>query len=104
MKSKRKKIINILIEFIFQALFLRMHFLFFLQVLLIYFWLCWVFAAAKAFSLGVASGAIPQSWCTGFSLWWLLPSWGMGSRALRLQCCSTWSQQLQFLGSRAQSQ
>ena len=56
MKSKRKKIINILIEFIFQALFLRMHFLFFFQVLFIYFWLCWVFAAAKAFSLGVASG------------------------------------------------
>ena len=33
-----------------------MHFLFFFKVLFIYFWLCWVFAAAQAFSLGVASG------------------------------------------------
>ena len=33
-----------------------MHFLFLFKVLFIYFWLCWVLAAAQAFSLGAASG------------------------------------------------
>ena len=43
----------------------------------IYFWLHWVFVAARRLSLAVQAGAIlccsmQASHCGGFSLWWLL--------------------------------
>ena len=40
--------------------------------LLIYFWLRWVFVAARGLSLVVASGGYSSLWCAGFSLQWLL--------------------------------
>ena len=36
--------------------------------LFIYFWLCWVFASVRGFSLVVASGGHSSSWCAGLSL------------------------------------
>ena len=41
-------------------------------IYLIYFWLCWVFVAARGLSLVVVSGSYSSLWCAGFSLWWLL--------------------------------
>ena len=48
--------------------------LFFLKNLFIlfYFWLRWVFIAARGLSLVAASGGYSSLWCVGFSLWWLL--------------------------------
>ena len=37
-----------------------------------YFWLCWVFSAARGLSPAVASRGYTSCWCEGFSLWWLL--------------------------------
>ena len=47
---------------------------------LFYFWLCWVVVAAGRLSLAVASGGYSSLQCVGFSLWWLLLLWSMGSR------------------------
>ena len=47
--------------------------------LCIYFWLCWVFIAACRFSLVVARGTTSPVYM-GFSWWWLLLWWGMGSK------------------------
>ena len=38
----------------------------------IYFWLCWVFVAARGLSLVAASGGYSPLRCAGFSLRWLL--------------------------------
>ena len=38
----------------------------------IYFWLCWVFVAARRLSLFVARGGYSWLRCVGFSLRWLL--------------------------------
>ena len=46
----------------------------------IYFWLHWVFVAARGLSLVAASGGYSSLWCMGFSLQWLLLSWSTGSR------------------------
>ena len=44
-----------------------------LFILFIYFWLLWVFVAARGLSLVVASGGYSSSRCVGFSLLrWLL--------------------------------
>ena len=40
--------------------------------LFIYFWLCWVFIAARGLSLAEVSGGYSSLWCAGFSLQWLL--------------------------------
>ena len=40
--------------------------------LFIYFWLCWVFVAARGLSLVAASGGYSSLRCAGFSLHWLL--------------------------------
>ena len=66
----------------------------------IYFWLCWVFVAAHRFSLVVASRGYSSLWCVGFSMWWLLLLWSMGSRHMGFSSCSTWAQQLRHVGSR----
>ena len=57
-------------------------FLFFPKI--IYFWLHWVFTAARAFA---SCGGRGCSWLsyTGFSLWWLLCLWSMDVRVSRLQ-------------------
>ena len=70
-----------------------------------FFWLCWVFAAARGLSLVAVSGGYSLLLCAGFSLLWLLlRSTGSrhtgfsscGSRALdrRLSSCGTWTQLL----------
>ena len=38
----------------------------------IYFWLCWVFTAARGLSLVAVRRGYSSLWCAGFSLWWLL--------------------------------
>ena len=60
--------------------------------LFIYFWLHWVFVAAHGLSLVAASGDYSSLWCTGFSLRWLLLSWGMGSRHAGFSSCNTQAQ------------
>ena len=63
----------------------RVHF-FFLMNLFIYFWLRWVFVAARGLSLVVASGGYSLLRCAGFSLRWLLLLQRTGSRAHGLSC------------------
>ena len=46
-----------------------------------FFWLLWVFLAARRLSLVVASRDYPLVWRTGFSLQWLLSLWSSGPRA-----------------------
>ena len=69
--------------------------LFYFSFLFFYFWLHWVFVAACRLSLVAVS--------TGFSLWWLLLLWSLGSRCMgfsscgsqalehRLSSCGTWA-------------
>ena len=47
---------------------------------LFFFWLRWVFIAARGLSLVALSGGYSSLWCVGFSLRWLLLLWSMGSR------------------------
>ena len=68
------------------AFFLKYFYLF------IYYWLRWVFVAARRLSLVAASGGYSSLWCTGFSLWWLLLLRSMGSRPAGFSGCSTWAQ------------
>ena len=42
--------------------------------------------------------------CAGFSLWWLLLLWSMGSRRMGFSSCGMQAQQLWLTGSRAQAQ
>ena len=51
---------------------------------LFYFWLHWVFVAARRLSLVVASGGYSSLRCSGFSLQWLLLMWSADSRCLGL--------------------
>ena len=60
--------------FAFSEVFLSTHFF------LIFFWLSWVFVAARRLSLVASSGGYSSSWCAGFSLWWLLLLRSTGSR------------------------
>ena len=66
--------------------------------LFIYFWLRWVFVAARRLSLVVASGGYSLLWCTGFSLRYLLLLWSTGSRRVGFSSCGTWAQQLWLAG------
>ena len=54
---------------------------FFLRFNFIYFWLRWVFVAARGLSLVAVSGGYSSLRCTGFSLRWLLLLRSTGSRA-----------------------
>ena len=56
---------------------------------LIYFWLCWVFVAARRLSLVVASRGRSSFRCVGFSLQWLLWLWSMGSRPTGFSICGS---------------
>ena len=60
--------------------------------LFIYFWLCWVFVAARGLSLVAVSGGYSSLWCMGFSLQWLLSLRSTGSRCAGFSSCSTWAQ------------
>ena len=57
-----------------------------------YFWLCWVFVAARGLSLVAASGGYCSLQCAGFSLWWLLL---LGARALGVPAFSSYGTQAQ---------
>ena len=95
------------------------RFYFFNIIWSIYLWLCWLFVAMRAFlqlqcvgatlhcsarashcggcagfSPVAAPGGHSSLQCAGFSLWWLLLLWSMGSRA-------RWLQKLWFPGSTA---
>ena len=64
--------------------FLKIKFIY----LFIYFWLCWVFVAARRLSLVAVSRGYSSLWCTGFSLRWLLLR-STGSRHVGFSSCST---------------
>ena len=66
--------------------------------LLIYFWLCQVFVAARRLSLVAASGGYSSLWCAGFSLQWLLLLHSTGSRCTAFSSCGTQAQQLWHTG------
>ena len=53
----------------------------------IYFWLHWVFVAARGLSLVVVSGGYSSLWCAGFSLQWLLLLRSTGSRRTGFSSC-----------------
>ena len=63
-----------------------------LFILLIYFWLHWVFVAARGLSLVVMSGGYSSLQCTGFSLQWLLLLWSTGSRCAGFSSCGVQAQ------------
>ena len=59
--------------------------------------------AARGLSLVAASRGYSLLRCTGFSLWWLLLLWSMGSRCVGFSSCGTWARWLWRVGSRAQA-
>ena len=61
----------------------------YVQALLVFFWLHWVFTAARGLSLVAASGGYSSLQCAGFSLWWLLLLRSTGSRHAGFSSCST---------------
>ena len=68
----------------------NLSFFFFFPInLFIYFWLRWVFVAARGLSLFVASRGYSSLWCVGFSLWWLLLLWSTGSRHAGFSSCDS---------------
>ena len=54
-----------------------------------YFWLCWVFIAARGLSLAAASGGYSLLRCAGFSWLWLILLRSMGSRRASFSSFST---------------
>ena len=64
-----------------------------------YFWLRWVFIAARGLSLVAASRGYSSLQCVGFSLRWLLLLQSMGSRHVGFSSCGTWAQKLWHMGS-----
>ena len=67
--------------------------LFFFQInLFIYFWLHWVFVAARGLFLVAASGGYSSLRCAGFSLQWLLLLRTTGSRHVGSSSCGEWAQ------------
>ena len=74
---------------VFLFLFLFNRFIYFL---FIYFWLRWVFVAARGLPLVAASGGYCSLWCAGFSLWCLLLLRSTGSRRAGLSSCGAQAQ------------
>ena len=64
-------------------------FCFYKFILFIYFWLRWVFVAARGLSLVTASGGYSSLRCTGFSLRWLLLLRDTGTRRTGFSSCGT---------------
>ena len=60
--------------------------------LLFYFWLHWVFVAARGLSLVAASGGYSSLQCVGFSSQWLLLLQSTGSRHAGFSSCGTQAQ------------
>ena len=84
--------------------------LYFLCLGLFFFWLHWVFVAARGLSLVAASVGYSSLWCAGFSLRWLLLLRSMGSRCTAsvvvvhgLSSCGSWAleRRLSSCGARA---
>ena len=63
-----------------------------LFILFIYFWLRWVFVAARGLSLVVASRGYSLLQCACFSLQWLLLLQSKGSRCVGFSSCGTRAQ------------
>ena len=72
--------------------------LIFYFILFIYFWLHWVFIAARGLSLVASNGGYSLLRCAGFSLQWLLLLQSMGCRLTGFSCCSTQAQKLWYMG------
>ena len=68
-----------------------LHFFLNKFIYLFYFWLRWVFVAARGLSLVAASGGYSLLRCAGFSLWWLLLLQSTGSRRTGFSSCGTWA-------------
>ena len=60
--------------------------------LFIYFWLHWIFVAARGLSLVAASGGYSSLWYVSFSLRWLLLLWSTGSRHMGFSSCGMQAQ------------
>ena len=60
-----------------------------LFILFIYFWLRWVFVAARGLSLTAVSRGCSLLWFMGFSLTWPLLLWSTGSRRAGFSSCGT---------------
>ena len=60
---------------------------FFLILFLFYFWLCWVFLAARGLSLAAASQGYPIVRCPGLSPCWLFLLRRTGSRCMGFSSC-----------------
>ena len=58
-----------------------------LRIMIFFFWLHWVFVAARGLSLVAASGGYSSLWCAGFSLQWLLLLRSTGSRRVGFSSC-----------------
>ena len=69
-----------------------------------FFWLHWVFVAARGLYLVVASGGYSFLRCAGFSLRWLLLLRSTGSRRSGFNSCGSWAveRRLSSCGARAQ--
>ena len=91
--------------------FLSFYFIYFFNkciYLFIYFWLRWVFVAARGLFLVAASRDYSSLQCAGFSLWWLLllPALGLWASvvvARRLRSCGSQAEEcrLSSCGARA---
>ena len=55
----------------------------------IYFWLRWVFVAARGLSVVAASRGYSSLRCAGFPLRWLLLLWSTGSRRAGFSSCGS---------------
>ena len=87
-RLKAGKLVRILFFFFFG------HFFSFLKnYLFTYFWLRWVFIAARGLSLVAASGGYSSLRCTGFSLQWLLLLRSTDCRHTGFSNRGTWAQQ-----------
>ena len=74
-------------------MFSKVVFLFcFFKNLFLYFWLCWVFVAARGLSLVAASGGYSSLRCAGFSLRWRLLLQSTGSRHTGFSSCGVRAQ------------
>ena len=69
-----------------------------------YFWLRWVFVAARGLSLVAVSGGYSLLRCAGFSLQWPLSLRSTGSRRMGFSSCGSWAPEhrLSSCGSQAQ--
>ena len=63
--------------------------------------LCWVFVVVCGLSLVETSGGYSSLQCMGFLLQWLLSLQSTGSRCMVFSSCSTWTQLLWHVDSRA---